>query len=205
MLLLQSPPADRHSLIEDALALITGAILIALSVQFLTHANLITGQIAGFALTIAYSNDWGFGTVFFVLNLPFYWLAFRRMGTRFTVKTFIAVALMSGTSELFSNLITFEPMHPLLCAIISGMLAGTGFLVLFRHGASLGGIGVVALYLQDTIGFKAGKTQMIVDAVVFTVAFLLFPAVTVIYSIAGALVLNMIILTNHRKDRYIAQ
>lgn len=204
MLLLQTPPADRHSLIEDALALLTGTLLIALSVQFLTHNALITGQIAGLSMLISYPTGWGFGAVFFVLNLPFYILAYKRMGPRFTLKTFIAVALMSGFATLFSQILHFETLPPLLGAVLFGVCAGSGFLVLFRHGASLGGIGVVALYLQDKTGFKAGKTQLIVDTFVFILAFFLFPPMIVVYSLIGALVLNVIILTNHRRDRYIA-
>jgi len=191
-------------LFEDAQAILVGTLLIALSVQFLTHAQLITGQIAGLTLIVSYSMDWGFGPVFFVLNLPFYVLAYRRMGPKFTLKTFVAVAMMSVFVELLSRMIIFGDLHPLLAAILSGVCAGSGFLALFRHGASLGGIGVLALYVQDKSGFSAGKTQMIVDAFVFALAFILFPTITVIYSLIGALVLNIMITTNHRKDRYIA-
>ena len=34
--------------------------------------------------------------MFFAVNLPFYWLGWRRMGARFTLKTFAAVALLSS-------------------------------------------------------------------------------------------------------------
>ncbi|WP_348655183.1 YitT family protein [uncultured Sulfitobacter sp.] len=88
--------------------------------------------------------------------------------------------------------------------MIFGALVGLGLLAMFRHNGSLGGLGVVALLVQDTTGFKAGWVQLITDAVIFSVALFLFPASVVGYSLLGALVLNLIITFNHRRDRYIA-
>jgi hypothetical protein len=46
--------------------------------------------------------------------------------------------------------------------MLFGVLAG-GSGALFRHGATLGGVGIVALWLQDRNGFPAGRTQLIFD------------------------------------------
>lgn len=75
---------------------------------------------------------------------------------------------------------------------------------MFRHNGSLGGIGVMALYVQDSTGFKAGYVQLMVDVAIFSIAFLLFDPGTVLYSLLGAVVMNLIITFNHRRDRYIA-
>lgn len=203
MLLLSAPP-DHHTRFEDALALLTGTVLVALAVQVLQAGGLITGQIAGLSLVLSYWGGWSFGAVFFVLNLPFYLFAVRRMGWRFTLRTFAAVALLSGLTEIMGRLVTLELAHPGLAALVAGILAGTGLLVLFRHGATLGGIGIMALYLQDRTGLRAGWVQLGFDAMVFLAAFLLFPAPTVLWSLAGAVLLNLIIAMNHRRDRYIA-
>jgi uncharacterized membrane-anchored protein YitT (DUF2179 family) len=60
------------------------------------------------------------------------------------------------------------------------------------------------LLVQDTTRFKAGYVQLAVDAVIFTAALFLFPATIVMWSLLGAVVLNLIITFNHRRDRYIA-
>lgn len=203
MLLLSAPP-DRHTPLEDALAFVTGAGLVALSVQFLQAADLITGQIAGLSLVLSYASGWSFGLLFFLLNLPFYGFAIARMGWRFTIKTFLAVALMSAMTELLGRLLTLDVAHPALAAFFAGITAGTGLLVLFRHGATLGGVGIMALYLQDRAGVRAGVIQLGFDALVFLVAVALFPAPVVGWSLAGAVLLNLVIALNHRRDRYIA-
>ncbi len=89
-----------HRQYEDVLALLTGTMLVALGLVLYTHAGLITGSSAGLALLIQYVTGYGFGTVFFVINLPFYYLAVKRMGWPFTLRTFAAVALISVLSRL---------------------------------------------------------------------------------------------------------
>ncbi|MEM1274760.1 MAG: YitT family protein [Pseudomonadota bacterium] len=194
-----------HSLLEDAMAFALGTALVALGLQFLTHLGLITGQTAGLAVLISYITDWSFGAVFFVLNLPFYLLGLVQLGLRFTVKTAIAVALVSGLSEVFPLLISFENVNPVLGALLAGSTIGVGLLSIFRHGASLGGIGVLALWLQDRLGVQAGWVQLGFDAVLFAAAFLWLDPVMVGLSLLGAVVVNLIVAVNHRSDRYIGR
>ncbi|MBR9843891.1 MAG: YitT family protein [Rhodobacteraceae bacterium] len=203
--LLETPPADRHSKFEDLQGLVVGTLLMALSVQFLQAGDLITGQVAGLSLLVSYWGDWSFGAVFFVINLPFYAVAIYRMGWLFTLKTFAAVAILIGWTFLLPQVLGFSFLHPLAGAILGGVTSGSGLLILFRHGATLGGVGIVAVWLQDAHGIKAGKVQLGFDICVFALAILLFPPMTVFYSFIGAAVTNYVILTNHRRDRYIAR
>lgn len=204
-MLLSTPRPEKHTPLEDIQGLVVGTLLVATSVLFLRSGALITGQIAGLSLIGAYTTKWSFGAVFFVLNLPFYWLALKKIGWRFTLKTFAAVALLSTFTELLPSVITIKALNPYAAGVLAGVTAGAGLLALFRHSASLGGVGIVALYLQDRFGFKAGWTQLMFDACVFALALLLFSPDVVLPSLLGAVVLNIIIATNHRRDRYIAR
>ena len=193
-----------HSLIEDAQGIAYGAGMAAFAITILTHLGLITGQTAGLAVLLSYLTGFGFGPVFFVVNLPFYWLGYRRMGLTFTLKTFVAVALMSGLASLMPAWVQFSALSMPVGAILFGAVSGSALLALFRHGASLGGVGILALLLQDKTGFRAGHTQLIFDAVLFAAALTMLPATTVMWSALGALVVNLVITINHRRDRYIA-
>ena len=195
---------EKHSLIEDAQGIAYGATMAAFGITILTHLGLVTGQTAGLAVLIAYATGWGFGPVFFAVNLPFYLLGYLRMGLRFTVKTFASVALLSALSVWMPGQISFATLNPWLGAVLFGFLSGSALLALFRHGASLGGVGILALMLQDRLGWRAGWVQLGFDAVLFALAFLVVPPKTVAISFAGALVVNLVIAVNHRRDRYIA-
>ncbi|MEO9823135.1 MAG: YitT family protein [Paracoccaceae bacterium] len=204
MLLLETPP-DQHSLWEDVLGILTGTTLVALGIQFLQAAGLFTGQIAGLSLILSVPTGLTFGLLFFTLNLPFYILGYRQLGWVFTLKNFIAVTLMSIIAEALPLVLTINTTQPAVAALFSGLLAGMGLLTLFRHGATLGGVGIVALWLQDTRGIKAGKTQMLFDVFVFALALLFFPLALIGWSFLGAVIINVIITVNHRRDRYVAR
>ncbi|MGO4854880.1 YitT family protein [Phaeovulum sp. W22_SRMD_FR3] len=194
---------QNHSLIDDAQGLVFGATMASFGILILTHLGFVTGQTAGAAVLISYATGWGFGPVFFVINLPFYWLGYKRMGLRFTIKTFVAVGILSVLTTVMPGWVSFAHLAPGMGAVLFGFISGAALMALFRHGASLGGIGIVALYLQDKTGFRAGYTQLIFDVCLFAVALMLREPVTVAWSFLGALVLNLVIAINHRKDRYI--
>lgn len=194
----------RHSKAEDALALLSGTALIALAVALFQHARLLSGGTAGIAFLLHYGTGWSFGPVFFLLNLPFYVLAWRRMDRAFLVKTMIAVALVSALTELTPHFITFGQVQPLYAALVGGVLLGVGFLILFRHRASLGGVGILAFWLQETRGWRAGHVQMAVDTLILLAALATAPLFQVALSVAGAVVLNLTLAINHRAGRYIA-
>lgn len=195
---------SKHSALEDAQGIAYGAGMAAFAITILTHLGLVTGQTAGLAVLISYATGWGFGPVFFAVNLPFYWLGYRRIGGVFVLKTFLAVGLMSALAMLFPRWVSFADLDPIVGAILFGAISGSALLALFRHGASLGGVGIVALYLQDRTGFRAGWTQLLFDLVIFALALTLRDAATVAISALGALVVNLTIAVNHRRDRYVA-
>ena len=198
-----SSEALPHRPYEDVLALLTGTMLVALGLVLYTHAGLITGSSAGLALLIQYVSGYGFGTVFFVINLPFYYLAVKRMGWPFTLRTFAAVALISVLSRLTPDWIGIAHINPLYAAVAGGGLMGMGLLVLFRHRAGLGGFNILALYLQENFGIRAGYFQLGVDLVILVVSLFYLDWTNVALSVAGAAVLNLIIAINHRPGRYV--
>lgn len=69
---------------------------------------------------------------------------------------------------------------------------------------SAGGVGILALYLQDRYGWRAGKVQMAVDCCIVLLALWSVEPLRVAWSIAGAVALNLVLAMNHRPGRYMA-
>lgn len=193
----------QHKWHEDVIAIITGTLLVALGVTLYKHTLLGTGGINGLALLLNYVTPFGFGLIFFVLNLPFYWLAWKRLGPSFTIKTFASVALVSVLVQLVPTWISFDQLNPYFATITGGILMGTGLLILFRHKSGLGGVNILAVYLQETYGIRAGYLQMGIDLAILVGAFFVLPFDKVMLSIVGALVLNLVIAMNFRPGRYV--
>ena len=145
-----------------------------------------------------------FGVAFFLVNLPFYLLAWRQLGPVFTLKTFAAVALLSLFAQLLPHGIVIDYLAPATASALGGLLCGVGMLILFRHRASLGGINVLALYLQARHGWRVGTVQMAIDALIVAAAIWITDWQRVAWSVLGAVVLNMVLAVNHRPGRYVA-
>lgn len=197
------PPVDRHTLLDDAQALLAGTLFVALGLTMYEHAGLITGGVAGAAFLLGYATGLPFGALFFVLNLPFYWLAWKRLGPAFTVKTFIAIALVSVFTELAPQVVSFDRLHPVVAALLGGILVGFGLLALLRHRASVGGVNILAQYLQEQRGWSAGKVQLVIDGVIVLAALLVLPPERILLSVLGVLALSAILVMNHRPGRYL--
>ncbi len=192
----------RHPLWEDALALLMGTAMVALGIALYGHAGLLTGGTVGLAFLLKYLLGWSFGWAFFLINLPFYGLAIWRMGWKFTLRTVCAVGLVSLLAELTPQWIGFAQLNVLYAALFGGFAMGLGLLMLFRHRASLGGVNILALFLQERFGLRAGKVQMAIDAAIVLAAVFIVPLDKVALSIVGAVALNLVLAINHRAGRY---
>ncbi|MBV5292515.1 MAG: YitT family protein [Curvibacter lanceolatus] len=192
----------RHGAFEDAQALFAGTLFVAMALMLFNQAGLLIGGTAGISFLLHYATGLSFGKLFFVVNLPFYWFAWTRMGREFTLKTFCSVALLSLLTELFPHVMRVDYLHPLFAAVLGGLLLGTGCLFLARHKSSLGGATIVALHAQQRYGLRAGKVQLAIDCSVLLAALWVVPLERVAYSVLAAVVMGVFLWISHRPGRY---
>jgi len=199
-------PADdkafHHSVAEDVQGMVLASLVAALGMSLFAQGGVMIGGMAGVSLLLHYALGWNFGLVFVLSNLPFYWIAVRRMGWEFTLKTFLAVGACGLLTDLLPRWAGYAYMDTLYSALVGGALCGLGILFFIRHRASLGGVGILAVYLQRERGWSAGKVQLAFDAVLMCAAFLVLAPSKVLYSALGSLVLSLVLMFNHRPNRY---
>lgn len=191
-----------HSSFDDVQALLVAPLFVAFAVFLFQHAGLLSGGTVGIAFLIHYLTQWPMGLLVFAVNLPFYLLAVRALGWPFTIKTFLAIGLLSIYTEALPALIELQSLNRIFAAVMGGFLIGIGLLILIRHKASLGGLGIVAIHLQNTRGWRAGAIQALADVLILATAAFLHDPLSVALSILGALALNLIIAVNHKTGRY---
>ena len=196
------PPAARHTPIEDVHALLIGTSFIAVGLTLLKAAGLVTGGVAGVALIVSYLTHWPVGVVFFLLNIPFYVLAQRTLGWVFTGKTLATNLLLMGLAWGMPRWLRVTGVDPVFAAVFGGTIIGMGILALARHKSSVGGVGVLALYLQERRGISAGKVQMAADCLVVIAAFAVIDWDKLLLSILSAVALSVVIIANHKPGRY---
>lgn len=193
-----------HSSFDDLQGLLTGTLFVALALLVYREAGLVTGGTPGLAFLLHYLLGLPLGWLFFLINLPFYVFGWKTLGIGFTLKTFAAVAMVSLYLEWLPALIGFGHLNPWFGAVLAGLLTGGGILILIRHGASLGGVGIMAIYLQKQRGWRVGTVQMAIDGVILLLAFGMIEPLKIALSLLGAAALNMVIGVNHRNGRYFA-
>lgn len=192
----------RHSLAEDIQGLTIAAAVSVLGMSIFAAGGMMLGGMAGVSLLLHYATGWPFGVLFVLVNLPFYLLSMRRMGWEFTLKTFIAVGITGFVADMLPRLAEFAFITPVYSAVFGGALVGMGILSFIRHRASLGGLGILAVYLQQRRGWSAGKVQMAFDTCIMLAALSVLEPSKVAWSALGALVLNLVLYFNHRPGRY---
>ncbi len=196
-------PTDlRHTTLEDVVALGVGTLFVAVGMEIYRRLGLAAGGTAGLGLLLHYAVGWSLALSVAVVNLPFYVFSWIRMGWRFTLKTVVSVGLLTGELWLVPRVIVFERIDLGFGTVFGGLLIGSGLLILIRHRSSLGGVGIVALWLQETRGWRAGRVQMVVDTAILCGAVTIVAPLLLGFSIVGGLVLNFVLATNHRSGRY---
>lgn len=195
--------ATAHTLAEDVLGIATGTFTASLGLHLLHSAEAVTGGTAGLSLLLGYATGWPFWIVFAAVNLPFALLAIWKKGWDFTLRTVISIGLVSGLSLVHERLLGLDALDPVYGTLAGNLLAGIGLLILFRHRASLGGISIIALLVQEHTGVRAGWVQMAFDVLIVAMALLVVPWTLVMLSAVGVVLLNLVLALNHRPGRYI--
>ncbi len=197
------PLGRPHSIAEDAYALAIGCILLVVGLVFLKAAGLVTGGVAGIALLLSYWLPIPAGVLFTLINIPFFAFAHRVLGARFALKSLlvnIGIALFSAVSRLSINVVD---VHPAFAALVGGTVIGLGILVLARHQAGVGGTGVITLWLQNSRGWNAGRTQIAIDVVILAISIPVISSAQLAWSALSAAAISLILIAWHRPGRYI--
>ena len=197
------PTAPPHTRLEDALGILTGTFLASLGLFLLQASGAVTGGAAGLSLLLDHTSPLPLGVLLALVNLPFVALAVRRKGWSFTLRSAVSVGLLSGFAVLHPVAVSSVELAPAYGVLVGNLAAGVGILVLFRHGSSLGGFAVVALLAQERLGWPAGWVQLALDATVVVAALAVVAPADVLLSAAGVVVLNLLLVLNHRPGRYL--
>ena len=193
-----------HTLLEDALGYVTSIVVTSLGLYLIQSVGAVTGGTAGLSLLVSYWTGLPFEVLFVLVNLPFFGLALSKKGIGFTLRSLGCVIAVSAMTRVHADLLPLDGLDTVYGVVAGNLLVGLGLLVIFRHGASLGGFNVLALLLQERLNLRAGYVQMGLDVSVILLALFVVSPATVLLSALGAVVLNIILAFNHRPGRYLA-
>jgi len=144
-----------------------GTIMMAVAIAlFLLPNQLSSGGFSGIATITYYLFNWKMGTVILLINIPFFIIAFIRIGKEFVLKSILGTVFLSQFIDFFDK---FNPLTTdrFLACIYGGILIGTGTSLILRAHASTGGSDLVSYIVRS---FKptlsASNLIVIFDAIV---------------------------------------
>lgn len=141
---------------------------------FIDPNNMAPGGVTGVSVILSRVIPVSTGTLIMLLNIPILVFAIWKFGMRFTISTIYATALISA----FTNILSFfsAATHDrLLAAIAGGILSATSIGVIFKAGATTGGMDIIVKALRLKLPhLKTGNLFFIADAVVVTLSGIVF-------------------------------
>lgn len=141
---------------------------------FYEPMQLAPGGISGIAVIIhSIFPSLSTGTLIFAINVPILFMACIKLGRRFLADTLVAVCFTAWLTDLFSNRVQALSGDIALCAIAGGALVALGLGIVFRCGATTGGVDVAVKLLKSRVRhIKTGEIFLILDGAVVLASWL---------------------------------
>jgi uncharacterized membrane-anchored protein YitT (DUF2179 family) len=158
----------------------TGLAIVAMK-GFMIPNRFLDGGVTGISILLHEIFHFNISLLVILLNIPFLYLGYKRIGKTFAVQTSIAVMLLAiGLIFIDINPITSDK---LLIAIFGGILIGVGIGLVIRSGGVIDGVEVIAVFTKRKTGFSNSEIIMAINTMIFAVAALQFGIETAMYSV----------------------
>lgn len=122
-----------------------------------------SGGAASLAVLFNYLLDTPYSVTLWVLNAGLLLAAAKWLGKSSVIWTLFSVSVTSVTIDSLTPYIT-EPLNPVLLDLLLGAVVfGAGVGILFRMGASSGGMDILALIISKARGSAPGRTLFYIN------------------------------------------
>ncbi|MFU0788615.1 YitT family protein [Virgibacillus proomii] len=183
---------------------IFGAILNAISLNFfLIGANVYASGFTGAAqLVSSVFNDFigigvSTGILLAIFNIPVVILGWFKVGKGFTIYSVISVLFTTIFLEIIP--ITEISQDIILNAVFGGVIGGVGIGLTLKVGASTGGMDIIAMVLSKINDKPIGTYFLMLNAVIITLAGLLYEPENALYTLLTLYVTTRVIDTLHTR------
>lgn len=169
--------------IIDATLVILGILAAGMGLKgFLLPSHFIDGGVTGISILVADLTGMPLSILIFVINLPFLFLGYRKLGTGFAIRSALAILGLS----LVLAFMKFPDVTPdkLLTAVFGGVFIGAGIGLAIRGGAVLDGTEIAALLVsKKTQVVRVSDVILILNVLIFITAIFILGVESGLYSI----------------------
>ena len=164
----------------DTIYLTLGCAIMAIGTAvFLLPNQLSTGGFTGIATIFYYLFHFSMGTVILALNIPFFILAFFKIGKKLVIKSIIGTSLLSLFIDLFEKIPTLTNDRLLAC-IYGGIFIGFGLALVLKANASTGGTDLITYIARAYKPYmKTSSIIVVVDVIIIGLNVIFFKKVEI--------------------------
>ena len=171
------------SIVKRVSTIVLGASIAAVGLEaFLVPNNLIDGGVVGISIIGAELFGLPLGLFLFVLNLPFIYLGYRKLGKLFAFSSLFGVVMLSAMTVLLHSIPT-ATADPILAAVFGGAIVGAGVGIVIRYGGTLDGAEIIAILIDKKTPFTVGEAVMFMNLFIIGSAGLVFGWNEAMYSL----------------------
>ena len=163
------------------------AFLAAIAVNFFYQpGHIYSSGATGFAQILTTLSDRVVGftvpvsITLFLINVPLFFLAWFKIGHKFTIFTLITVFLTSFFIHIIPQ--TTLTKDPIICAIFGGAIMGVGIGFALKNGLSSGGLDILSIVIRKRTGSSVGSISIIFNVMIMLMAGILFSWQYMFYS-----------------------
>lgn len=170
---------------------------------FVKSGNLFPGGFAGIsrlvsAVLLEFSNiNISFSVIYMVLNVVTSIFVFKKIGKKFMFFSILHYILVSLFTSILPTRMITEDL--LLISVFGGLINGFAISIALRNNASSGGMDFIAIYFSTRFNVSTWNYVFILNAVVLTIAGLLFGWDKALYSIIFQFVSTQVVNTMHNR------
>lgn len=149
---------------------------------FLLSSRFIDGGVTGISMLVAEITGLPLSVLIFIINMPFLFLGYKRLGTRFAIKSAMAIA---GLSLCLAFVHFPDVTHDkLLTAVFGGFFIGVGIGFAIRGGAVLDGTDIAALLVSRKMQLlRVNDVILLLNVIIFSAAIFFLGVESALYSI----------------------
>jgi uncharacterized membrane-anchored protein YitT (DUF2179 family) len=170
-----------------------GLFITALGIKLLSESMLTFGGTAGIATIFTYITTLSWGLLFFIVNVPFFFISFLLLGKWFTLSSLMSIVGISVIRDSLDLLTPTFQVSPIFATVLAGIFIGVGVTFVLNNGSSLGGIHILALYLDKKLNMNRGYVIFLGDSLIILVAVFIVGWQSAVYSIFSIVIASYII------------
>jgi len=163
--------AHRHDLIDwkqifsfhSILFTLAGVVLASIAFKgFMIPNKFIDGGMTGLSIVLHELFHLNISFLIVLLNLPFIYIGYKKIGKTFAIQTTIAIILLA----IILQFLEISPItnDKVLIAIFGGFLIGLGIGLVIKGGGVIDGMEVLADYTNKKVGFTTSEIVMLFNS-----------------------------------------